>query len=67
MSRGNLEQYARQLNCKCGNVGIAEYEETQHPGGPFESRLVRVTGDFKAKIGSNEPITCGACGAQVGR
>jgi hypothetical protein len=68
MPRGNLEKHARPLNCKCGNIGIAEYQETAtpYPGGALESRLVRVTGDFKAKIGSKGPITCGVCGAQVG-
>jgi hypothetical protein len=44
--------------------GIAEYEEIAagYPGGAFESQLVRVTGDFKAKIGSDGPITCAVCG-----
>jgi len=65
MPRQESERYVRPLKCKCGNVGIGEYEETADPAAS-ETRLVTVTGDFKAKIGSNEPITCEVCGAQLG-
>jgi hypothetical protein len=69
MSHGAKIQYEKRLTCKCGQSGIAIYEENEahhaHPFGYDDRKLVSITGEFDPGTGSDPPIYCRACRARV--
>ena len=71
MAQGGKVQYQVQLTCKCGQSGVATYEENESPPNQtypdvYDNRkLLDIEGDFRADSGDDPPIYCRACGAKV--